>query len=114
MGAGEGENGGFASCDEKQQIRRRRSQLKTPQSVVAGFPSGHQGIGFGGGRREGGGVGLARQIRGVSDGNGGQHSSFPFGGEGGDPMRLGPVKPKGKSRFVHLAIMCSSNCQNGI
>ena len=103
MGAGEGENGGFASCDEKQQIRRRRSQLKTPQSVVAGFPSGHQGRGFCGGR-EGGKIGLARQIRGVSDGNGGQHSSSSFGGEGGDPMRLGPVKPKGKSRFVHLAI----------
>ena len=100
--------GGIAAPDDRQ-TKRRRSRLKTPQSVVAGFANGslhhHQyRRGYGGGREGGGGgVGLARQIRGVCENDGGQmynSSSSSFGGEGGDPLRLGPVKPKGKSKLV--------------
>ena len=89
----------FGSSEEKS-LTRKRSQLKTPQSVVAGYNSHHTSNNGFEGRRGGGGrdgrVGLVRQIRGAVEDDG-ISSSSSLGGEGEAP-RLAPVKPKGKSR----------------
>ena len=86
--------------DETRQMQRRRSRLKTPQSMVAGFTNRRgEGRGGGGGGGGGGGVGLARQIRGVSE-NGENFSSSSSLGDRDGP-RLVPVKPKGKSRYAY-------------
>lgn len=103
VGRAEGERGGRFALSEVKQIKKQRSQLKTPQSVVAGFASSHHhhhhhSRGFDGGRE--GGVGRVRQIRGDREIDGERHSSSSFGGDG-DPMRLAPVKPKGKSRLAY-------------
>ena len=88
--------GGGPSFDDRP-IPRQRSQLKTPQPVAGGNRH-HLTRGLGGGGREEGGVGRVRQIRGASENDGGQDGSS-FGGDG-EGIRLGPVKPKGRSRFV--------------
>lgn len=76
-------------------IRRRRSQLKTPQSMVSRLANRHKFDGQGGGG--GGGVGLARQIRGINENDGRQYSPSSSLGDGDGP-RLMPVRPKGKSK----------------
>ena len=91
----EGESS-FAPSNESG-IHRRRSQLKTPQPVVSCYTNNHLGNGFGDRRGEIGRVGLVRQIRGISDNDGSHFSSSSSLGDG-EPPRLAPVKPKGKSR----------------
>ena len=86
------------SLYDDKQIRRQRSQLKTPQPMVPPPAGNHRGQGLGAVRERG--VRRVRQIRGVCESDGDHHSSTSsFGGDREAP-RLGPVKPKGKSRSV--------------
>ena len=97
-----GRGRGRVSSDEKE-IRHRRSQLKTPQPVTSGYAGGQHSNGFeerGGSSR--GGVGIVQRIRGACENDGGQFSSSSSLGDG-EPPRLAPVKPKGKSRrYIHV------------
>lgn len=90
----EGGRGGVFS-DEKER-RHKRSLLKTPQPVAASYASNHLSNGYDD-RGSGARVGPVRQIRGNADSDGNHFSSSSSLGDG-EPLRLAPVKPKGKSR----------------
>ena len=94
---GEEEEAGLGVSSDERRIRRQKSQLKTPQPVTSGYSGSRLSDGFE--ERESGsrGVGLVQQIRGVAENDGGQFSSSSSLGEG-EPPRLAPVKPKGRSR----------------
>ena len=85
----------FGSSDDKA-IRRRRSQLRTPQPVAAGYMTNNWDTLLEGGRG-GGGTGRDGFGRQITENSGGQFSSSSSVGDGEAP-RLTPVKPKGKSR----------------
>ena len=78
------------------ETRRQSSHLKTPQPVTSRHARNQFSNEFeerGGGGR----VGLVRQVKGDANNDGRQFSSSSSLGDG-EPPRLAPVKPKGKSR----------------
>lgn len=91
----EGGRGGVFS-DEKER-RHKRSLLKTPQPVAASYGSNQLSNGYDD-RGSGARVGPVRQIRGNADNDGNSHFSSSSSLGDGEPPRLAPVKPKGKSR----------------
>ena len=99
---------------EEKKLRRRRSLLKTPQPIAAAYQMGHVTVAPSYGshmnnvfeeRGGGGGMGLGRHIREITVNEGSRYSSSSSLGEG-EPPRLGPVKPKGRSKRC-IIIVCS-------